>query len=90
MVGTLRFAHPTPTALIIQPPVQFLERNHHMLGKRPVLLQRAVPALHLWQRRTLNLELEVTIQRGADWYIGERQRVVLSFSAGMLRHPIYR
>jgi hypothetical protein len=59
--------------LIIRPPAQFAERNHDVFAKRPMLLQRAVPAFHLRPRRTL--ELEVSIQRSADRYVGERQLV---------------
>src|SRR3981081_3642581 len=74
--AALRPGHETRnSALIIQPSAQFLERNHDVLAKCLVLLQRAVPAFPLRQFRTLDLKFEVSIERGADRYVGQGQRV---------------
>jgi hypothetical protein len=45
-----------------------------VLGKRLALLQRVVPAFHLRQRRALDFQFEISIERRADGDVRQRQR----------------
>ena len=64
-------------ALIIRPPAQFAERDHDVGPVRFALLQRAMPAFDLRQLRPVDLQFEVTIERGAGCDVGERQGLAI-------------
>src|SRR6266700_142358 len=63
------------SSLIEQAPAQFLERDHDVIAKRGALRKRAIPALDLRQRRTLDLQFEIPIQRRSGGDVGQGQRV---------------
>ena len=63
------------TLLIEQAPAQFLERDHDVIAKRGALLKRAIPALDLRQRRTLDLQFEIPVQRCPGGDVGQGQRI---------------
>src|SRR5229473_6141889 len=63
------------SSLIEQAPAQFLERDHDVIAKRGALRTRAIPAFDPRQRRTLDLQLEIPVQRRSGGNIGQGQRV---------------
>jgi hypothetical protein len=73
--------------LIEQAPAQFLERDHDVIAKRGALRKRAIPALDLRKRRTLELQFEIPVQRCPGGDVGQGQRVSEQKRLNELRRP---
>ena len=71
----LHRVRPANAPLVVETAAQLVERNHDVLTICRSIAQAPVPCLHVRNRWSLDVELEIAIERGAGRDVRQRKRI---------------